>query len=72
MQILDEFFETLDQQDAKIFLKSHFSPDKTDILNNLIELKKNGVIIFLSNPENWLEVEDYLSFKSHISFFFLT
>lgn len=27
-------------------------------------------IIFLSNPENWLEVEDYLSFKSHISFFF--
>ena len=33
-------------------------------------------MIFLSNPENWLEIEDYLSFKSHISFpsffFFLT
>ena len=25
-------------------------------------------MIFLSNPENWLEIEDYLSFKSHISF----
>lgn len=27
-------------------------------------------MIFLSNPENWLEIEDYLSFKSHISFLF--
>ena len=30
-------------------------------------------MIFLSNPKNWLEIEDYLSFKSHIFFlsFFL-